>query len=249
MAKRLYILAMAAALLLWVPSAGAGEQGLQVKLSPNLVEIGVFFGGTTVSLEGQAPASSQVAVVMQGPLQESRFKRKEHTLGLFWMNHGEVIFRRIPSVYLVYTSTGVSPQMAQVGNFGYRAVEHTAQIIPVQDEDFLFGEFVKLKEEAGLYTWQKGKVRLDSTGHFQTTLFIAPRMPIGEYHLRVLALGQGKLLAERGLTLRVRETKILEQLSNLARNHGLLYGILAVLAAIGAGLLMDLIFGTKKGLH
>ncbi len=240
---------MAAALVLWLPTLGAGDQGLEVKLSPNLVEIGVFFGGTTVSLEGQAPAGSQVAVVMQGPLQTSRFKRKEHTLGLFWMNHGEVVFRRIPSVYLIYTSAGVSPQMGDQGNFGYRAVEHTAQISPVQDQDFLFGEFVKLKEEAGLYTWQKGKVELNPEGHFRTTLFIAPRMPIGEYHLRVLALGPRGVLAERGLTLKVRETRILEQLSNLARNHGLLYGILAVLAAIGAGLLMDLIFGTKKGLH
>ena len=56
-------------------------------------------------------------------------------------------------------------------------------------------------------------------------------------------------MAERGLTLAVRETEILEKLSGLAHDHGLLYGILAVLAAIGAGLLMDLIFGTKKGLH
>ena len=136
MRARIGFLAMAMILALWWPAipAQAGP-ALKVKLTPNLVNIGVFFGGTKVALKGTVPARSEVAVVLEGPPQDNRFKRKRHVMGLLWMNQGEVVFRHVPSVYLVYTSQGVSPQLARKLGFGYRAVRRLAAIEPEEGEE------------------------------------------------------------------------------------------------------------------
>ncbi len=255
MRARINFLAIAMVLALWwLAPPAAAHQGFKVKLRPNLVNIGIFFGGAKVALKGSVPAGSQVAVVLEGPPQDNHFKRKRHVMGLLWMNQGEVLFRHVPSVYLVYTSQGVSPELARKLGFGYRAVRHRADIQPKEgEEEFLFSQFVKLKEEHGLYHWQQGGVRLGKPNQgrrpFVVKLDISSRMPPGEYAVRVLAVDQSHILASDLEHLKVQETGLLAQLANLSQNHGLLYGILSVLVAIGAGLLMDLIFGTKKSLH
>jgi hypothetical protein len=47
--------------------------------------------------------------------------------------------------------------------------------------------------------------------------------------------------------LKVEEQGIPFMISSLAFNHSLLYGFLAVLIAVAAGLVMDFFFGTGKG--
>ncbi len=241
----------AAALLCLAGPARAG--GLDIKLTPNLVSIGPFFGGTTLSLSGTVPQDSQVAVVMRGPLSNLEFKQKRRTLGVFWMNQGKVVFRGVPSVYMVHTSPGLAEASPGQAKFGYEAVERAVQITPEAEKDFLFREFVKLKEESGLYAEKTGTVEFGPAKGgqktFHTTLVISSQMPTGDYQVRVMALEGRRVLAESTEHLKVQESKSLQKLSNLAKNHGLLYGILAVFIAIGAGLLMDLLFGTKKGMH
>ncbi len=236
-------------------AAPAAPAELKVKLAPNLVQIGMFFGGTSVTLQGRVPAGCQVAVVLEGPRAESRFKIKERVLGFLWMNHGHVVFQQVPSVYLVYASGGLSPRQADRAGFGYHALRRQVRILPGGGEDpaFLWSELVKLKEEQGLYHWQPRGVLLGPAQGgrrpFHARLTISSQMPVGDYQVWTLVLRGGKVVARRRELLHVRETGALAQLSNLARNHGLLYGLLAVLVAIGAGLLMDLLFGTKKSVH
>jgi uncharacterized protein (TIGR02186 family) len=258
MRARVSLLLVAAWLLAAVLPASAAPAApaeLKAKLVPNLVHIGMFFGGTTVTLQGQVPAGCQVAVVLEGPRVESRFKIKERVLGFLWMNHGQVTFQQVPSVYLVYASEGLSLPQADRAGFGYHALQRQVRILPGAGEKpaFLWSEFVKLKEEQGLYHWQPQGVRLEPAEQgrrtFRAELTISSQMPVGDYQVWVLALREGKVVARHRELLHVRETGALQQLSNLAHNHGLLYGLLAVLVAIGAGLLMDLLFGTKKSVH
>lgn len=234
-------------------AGSAGAEGLNIKLTPNLVNIGPFFGGVALSLSGTAPQDSQVAVVMEGPLSNLEFKEKRLTLGVFWMNQGRVVFRGIPSVYMVYTSPGLAEASPGAAKFGYEAVEREVNITPEAEEKFLFKEFVKLKEEDGLYAQEKGAVQLGEANKgerpFKVKLMIAPKMPKGEYAVRVMALDGRRVLASDTEHLKVQESGILRHLSNLAKNYGLLYGIVAVLIAIGAGLLMDVLFGAKKTMH
>jgi len=255
MSRRFHGLAIAVlALMVGFSLPAAADMASRVKLEPNLVEIGPFFGGTTVSVSGTAPPDSQVAVVVKGPSEDQVFKKKGRVLGVLWMNRGEVIFQHVPSVYLVYTTPGLTPADEKIGGFGYQEVEQEAVIRSKEhDTGALFREFVKLKESDGLYAWRSGGVQFggqDQNGRrFQATVSIAARMPQGDYQVRVLAVrGQRVETLYQG-RLKAEETQILLQLSNLAKNYGLLYGILAVLVAIGAGLLMDLLFGGKKVPH
>jgi hypothetical protein len=74
-------------------------------------------------------------------------------------------------------------------------------------------------------------------------------VPWGEYQVRLFGFraGRGELLrAER---LSVAPVGLTARVSTLAQSHGLLYGIVAVVIALGVGLLTGLAFGlvSKEG--
>jgi len=67
------------------------------------------------------------------------------------------------------------------------------------------------------------------------------------YQVKVLEIHDGVIVDSSKNRLEVKEEGIPLMLSELAFNHSLLYGFLAVLIAVAAGLIMDFFFGTGKG--
>jgi hypothetical protein len=72
---------------------------------------------------------------------------------------------------------------------------------------------------------------------------------LGEYEVKVLALDGGQGAGAATEHIEVEEVGVPALLSSLSFKHGGLYGLLAVLVAIGAGLLMDFFFGEQQGAH
>ena len=224
--------------------------GMDVRIKPNLVKVGLFFGGAKVELSGQVPEGAQVAVLLQGPAEDDVFKVKTRTLGVFWLNQGKVVFHHVPSVYCLYTTPGIEPQCLEEIGLGFKALEARVGIDSQahRDKDFLFNEFVKLKSSHRLYGLYSGAVELKGR-QVHAQLEILPRMPRGHYDVKVVVLKQGKVIASKLLAVELKETELLAKLISLVKNHGLIYGILAVLVAVAAGLVMDLVVGTKGGAH
>jgi hypothetical protein len=67
--------------------------------------------------------------------------------------------------------------------------------------------------------------------------------------VEIFVLNQGNIVARTTDHLKVDEVGFPALLSNLAFEHAGLYGILATLIAIAAGLLMGLLFRGSKGAH
>ena len=67
--------------------------------------------------------------------------------------------------------------------------------------------------------------------------------------MEIFALNQGNIVARTTDHLKVDEVGLPALLSALAFEHGGLYGILASLIAIAAGLLMGFLFRGSKGVH
>jgi uncharacterized protein (TIGR02186 family) len=244
---------------LW-PCAHAAQASTSVNahLEPNVVSIGAFFSGARITVAGKVPASSEVMITVTGQKEDLELKRKGRAFGLLWMNVGTMTFHQVPSVYLLYTSAPLDtlaekhPEWWRQLPGGLESLEKKTLITPPCGEEAgaLFKEFLKLKKQEGLYALHKGEIQSsqekDKDRSYEATLRIPAKIPPGRYEVRVSAINGLSVVGAASEYLMVKEVGMPAYLSSFSLNHGMLYGVLAVLTAIGAGLLMDMLFGSKR---
>ncbi len=235
------------------PARADSPDGVQgpaaIRVSPKAIEVGMFFRGATVHVEGVAPAGYRLALVCLGDEGKVELKRKGKVWAALWMSVGNVSFERVPSLFLAsYERRGEAAR----GGLRYDGIE--ANVLPAKADDDtrrLFREFVKLKESERLYSASDLRLDSDPSGPVRVAadFWLPANVPPGTYEVRMVGYRPGgseilaseKLVAERvGLVRLVGET---------AQQHGLLYGILSVVIAIAAGFLTGVLFASAKKGH
>ncbi len=256
MRKRLVLIfVMIVAGLVYIPVLSAAP-GADIRLEPNLVAIGASYNGTRVSLSGEVPRDAEVLVRLSGATTDEVFLEKGRVLGVLWMNTDKVTFHHIPKTYLLYTPSGITaadlienPQWRDLG-IGFGALKEQAEITPAGEKlNEQFGEFLKLKTKEGLYGVHENAVTYGGDGKanksFTGQLEIPSAVPPGTYTVTTFIIKDGKIRETIDQQLKIEETGLPAVISSLAFGHSVLYGILAILFAIGAGLLMGVFF--RKG--
>ena len=230
----------------------------KVKHEPNLIAIGAFFNGTQLTVSGKIAAENEVVVIVTGKQEDLTLKKKGKALGLLWMNMGDVHFKKVPNLYILYSSKGMMELAAsdaktyeQLG-IGFESLKNEMEIeAPQAERNDLAGEFLKLKMKQRLYASHQGEISFeqknDTEKLFNAAVWIPPRISPGEYQVQVTEIHNGIIVDNSMDQLRVKEEGVPSMISSLAFNHSIFYGFLAVLIAIAAGLAMDFFFGTGKG--
>lgn len=237
----------------WPFQPASNASAVDAELESRVVHIGTFYSGGKVSISGTVPAESEALVRVTGKTEELRLKRKGRALGIFWMNQDTVVFHEVPSVYLLFTSRGFT-NMAQETEIGLQSLQSKIKIEPssAHAEDN-FQELLKLKESTGLYGVSCDAVSygeaLGGIKRFSAELRIPARMPPGDYRVEVFALNSGEVVGKAADHLTVDKVGVPQLLSFLAFKHGALYGVVATLVAVVAGLLMGFLFRGSKGAH
>lgn len=255
---RLVFLVMAAAG--FCPRSASGAAPATVNAKPNKIAVGALFSGADLAVSGTIPMGSQAVVIVTGRMQDLSLKTKGRALGILWMNLGSVTFHHVPTLYIVNAAetpeqTGDSDSgEAQRLGVGLESLEAQVEITPNSgDKDVLSREFLKLKENEGLYAIHDGTVhygvRENGMRSFETHVHIPARVAPGQYEVKVLAFNGGHVEATATQGIEVEEVGVPAFLSSLSFKHGGLYGLLAVVVAIGAGLLMDFFFRGQQGAH
>lgn len=251
------LLALALALPPAVPADTALVQGEGdgVTVEPSRVEVTMLYRGKTLRVRAPAPSGARVAVLLLGDARSLELKRKGKVLGLIWMNVDDVTFPSVPEVYILETTCPLmdlgDPALLMRLGLGWEALAH--QSVGVEARDPLFGELVALKERDGLWDVSEDAVSLEPVGEGRVMadaeLFLPTRAPPGDYRVLVYAFtgGEATLLGET--SVQVAQAGVAALITDLARSHGLLYGVLAVLVAAAAGLLTGIVFGLgdRKG--
>jgi uncharacterized protein (TIGR02186 family) len=239
-------------------SSAAG--GIKAHLTPEAVDVGTFFNGTKVYVSGDVSRDSEVVVRLWGMRRDVALKKKGKVLGLLWMNLGGVTIHDAPSMYLVSIPKDLAaiaktqPNKWEELGFGFAALEKEINISsPPAEREAIFKEFLKLKKSEGLYAIETGSISFteENSGgkSFKAVLEIPPRVTPGKYTVEIFAVKDGSVAASTTAELQVKQVGFPAFVSNLAFKHGALYGLLATIIAIVAGLLMGVIFKGEKGAH
>ena len=224
-----------------------------MEVEPSEVHVDLLFDGATLRVRGRVPAGHEAAVLLAGPEAPLKLHRKGRVWGFLWMNTAEVRFDAVPSAYVLHTSVPLAqlgpPELLGRLGLGLDGLEaRAATDDPGGERRATFRELIRLKRREGLFAVAEGSVHVGrgegDRRQVSTDLFLPARTPAGEYRVSLLSFlgGEGAVVAEATAT--IRHTGLAAFTVRAARESGLLYGVVAVLVAIGAGMLTGFVFGS-----
>jgi uncharacterized protein (TIGR02186 family) len=227
---------------------------VQSDVSTREVSIESNFTGIEIVLFGsidfsRAPSLDEgpydVIMVIRGPNRPIVVRRKERIAGL-WMNGASETFPLVPGYYAVLASRpfrAVAPQdvLKKLGigfsnlDFGKTAEGETA-------DDGFRANLIRLQEEEGLFQESDDAISFIGRSLFRGSVQLPVDVPIGRYTTQVFLFRAGKLLSQSQSSLQVEKVGVERVVYMLAFHYPLAYGLLAVLMAMGAGLLAWTVF-------
>jgi uncharacterized protein (TIGR02186 family) len=217
---------------------------------PSSAIIGTTYNGVKINIKGEISKNEELIIKVIGHKRDTHFKKKGKIWGILWMNIDDVVFTDLPSLYLVYT--GDIPE-SMIKKMGFASLRKEIKITSsFNDKNFLFNELIKLKRKEGLYCVRKDAIKykkLDSKKEFDCSVFLPAKLLPGTYQIKFIAIKNGKIAENITLPLQARLEGLPKLISYLAFQHSTIYGIMAVLIAIIAGLIMGIIFKGGKGSH
>jgi hypothetical protein len=117
------------------------------------------------------------------------------------------------------------------------------------DADKVFHGLIKLKEESNLYNIVEDPQRLEvAEGKLFKHYFRFPSAATeGRYLVESFAFHQGQLVGYGKDIIEIKKIGLESWLTHVSQNQPIFFGIMAVVIALGAGLLVGMIF--RKGGH
>jgi hypothetical protein len=124
--------------------------------------------------------------------------------------------------------------------------------VPPETPPILVDELIQTRIEDQLYSFHEGDVKRVKGNMFETSFFWPPKAHPGTYHIDSIAVRNGKVISIDSEQVKVEKVGVEAWVSGLAVSHGFVYGLVAVIVAMFAGLMVGLIFrgmgpGRKKG--
>lgn len=238
-----------------------GQAAAELTLIPNHdhISIDFFYHGSNVSVRGISDPDTDLIIKICSPDGHQEFRQKGKVGGLLWMNVGTLNFEKVPSLYFLASTKKIDKILSKEAMakdvLGYEAVENHVELTPVKDEidkTKWFNEFVKYKENSKLYSVASGNITFTKENNKQNyyTLFEWPyQAPPGDYIVTVYAVKNNKVVEMAESRVQVEQAGIVKKLAGMAKNNASVYGLLSILAALGAGFGVGLIFRKGGGAH
>ena len=244
------VILLAGLIVAMAPARPHASEPLLADLSKHRIQITTGFTGAEVLLFGTVEEAGDVVVVVRGPDETVPVWRKDRYAGV-WINDTKVVFQRVPSFYAVGSSRPLSEvaeepvlRRHQIG------VEHlrleAEGLDPNGAEYFLFRQaLIRNKQLQGLFAIDIDKVVFRGGKLFRTRLKFPANVPTGDYQVEVILLRDGQEVSAQQRTLFVSKAGIGAAVFSFAHRQPSLYGILAVIGALLAGLSAAYMF--RKG--
>ncbi len=231
-----------------------------VRLTPKRIEMGSFYSGARLRVDGLVSGAAKAVVVIRGAETKDVFNKKAR-FGFVWANAGKVTISRTPSLFLCFSPEPVH-NMLNSDTIRHRlldeAVIQALMLIEPEQEArtaaVLRSNYLALKKANGLYCILPGSLNMGQPtegGTPYSAEFLWPKKaPPASYTVTVLECRGGMVTGEASISLEVVKVGFPATLAVLAYDRAPLYGLLAVLMAVAAGFGIDFLaaklFGKKR---
>lgn len=224
----------------------AKDDPLVADLSEHVVKITAGFTGARVLLFGAIEGDGKVVVIVQGPPEDIKVRRKERVAGI-WVNRREVEFATVPSFYKVLSSEPLGPWLPEATRKRFEIGVQYIGTHPIGAETPAEGEafrqaLLRNMRRTARFGEDEGSVKLIGGKLFRADLHLPANVPTGYYNVEVLLIQDGKIRSIQATPLQVNKAGIEEQVYRLANEYPALYGIAAIIVAVLAGLFANAAF-------
>jgi uncharacterized protein (TIGR02186 family) len=238
-----------------------GQQKVITSASKNVVEIGLSYHGDQIFFFGVNPVpGSDVVIKLTAEKEEAVKLSMKGRVGPFWMTVKQYEVTGAPFIYKIHASRPlaqiISKETAQKLELGFDAVRHRMKMHLIRgeaapdDADVVWKGLLKIKERANLYNIVEDPKRLEiSEGRlFKHYFRFPPAATEGRYQVESFCFQNGELVGYGKDIIEIKKVGLEHWLTQTSQNSPVFFGIMAVLIAVGAGLLVGVIFG-KGGHH
>jgi uncharacterized protein (TIGR02186 family) len=248
-------------LALCMVAAALGMSSAQLTATANHdhINIDFFYHGSTVSIRGLSDPGTDLIIKIASPEGHQALKKRGKVAGLLWMNVGELKFENVPNLYSLHSTKKlediITPDEMEKYVLGYPALEKHIEISPLStqtEKDKWFNEFLKYKQASNLYTTDYGKISTTMQDGNQQYYILTPwpyQATPGDYIVTVYAVKDKKIVEKAETKVQVQQVGTVKTLATMAKNKGALYGLLSILAALGAGFGVGMVFRKGGGAH
>jgi uncharacterized protein (TIGR02186 family) len=239
----------------FLPTAALADMPTPLSVAPSAIDIGAGYNGLALAVSGKVPEGSDVVLRFTGPPGELHMREKGKVFGLLWMNVRSVAFKNVPKVCLVQSSKPLDQLGPAAEPLGLENLRQTVEMETSGSQtETLDGpaELLRLKKREGLCSESSGDITFgapsDGMQSFSAAIRVPSALAPGHYQVQAIALKDGVEADRASADITATLVGIPAWLNTMAFKHGTLYGILAAVIAILAGLLIGMVF-QSKGAH
>ncbi len=231
---------------------------MALQVTPEEMLVGTTFNGNDLYVTGTIGADEDAVVQIIGSSSEAEFKRNGKVGGVLWMTVAHLAIADAPSAYFVYLPESISAWRESKDNrwfnlnFDYNSMLPQIKITPEpSDRETVFNDYLKLKTHDGLYQLVNNGVNYEEVKNgkkqFHARIHVPAKMPVARYDVKVSRIKNGVIIGTEKADFSLKQSGFPLLISNLAFNHSLIFGVLAVVIAIFAGLFMGVLFQERGG--
>ena len=234
-------------------------QALTCSVAPNTIPITFSYHGAQLKITGQSADPDDLIVTITSEPVDTALKYKEKVGGLVWMKKGTLEFKGAPRIYMLHSTAALDRILGAAEReqhlLGYDALRGHIRIEDSTGspaEGKWFDEYLKFKKEEKVYDIQEGTVvrkHGEEGNTYQVEVAWPYQAPPGIYTVEVFAAREGKVVDRASTKFEVKSVGVTAALSKMAFNQPGLYGIMAVVFALLAGLAVGAIFKKGGGSH
>jgi len=220
-------------------SLGAGDEPLVVDLLPQKIEVDSSFTGSMVILFGVKTLPGDIIVTLRGPEAPVVVRRKRRVAGI-WINRDSVAFRDVPQFYALAASRPIEEIMEtseldrnQIGS-GHILL-NTIWMRTTEEVEAFREAVLRRRTAEDLYAPEIGEIVVIDDSLFRATLTLPANIPTGEYVAETLLVRDAEILSRREAHLTVEKSGMSAEIFNFAKGQSVLYGLIAIAAALVAG--------------
>ena len=213
----------------------------EISIQSNFTGIEILIFGS-VDYSGAAEPDKEiydVIVVLRSPDQAIVARRKERMAGI-WVNGTGKIYPTVPGFYAVLSSRPLraitSDETLKTLAIGLNNIDFGRVTKSGPDEETFRSTVIRLKEQQQLFQEHDDGVTFIGRSLFRASVDLPVNVPIGRYTADVYLFRDGQVVSKNQSTLEVTQAGFERAIYLMAFHRPLIYGLLAVLLAVMAGL-------------